>query len=67
MGDTKQQLWGDQKFFFPVLKLMNQVFPTLPTADKIAVLALGKVMPVVHSDVIKVVETNGEIFPRTEK
>lgn len=41
---------------------MNQVFPALPRADKIAVLALCEVLPVVHSDVIKVVQTNGEFF-----
>lgn len=46
---------------------MHQVFPTLATVDKIAVLALCEVLPVVQSDVIEVIQTNGEFFPRIEK
>lgn len=63
-------LWGDQSSFFFCAETdgrMKQVFPALPAVDKIAVLALCEVLPVVHSDVIKVVQTNGEFFPRIEK
>lgn len=46
---------------------MKQVFPALPTADKIAVVALCEVLPVVHSDVVKVVQTDGEVFLKSGK
>lgn len=69
MGDTEQQLWGDQSFLFCAKTdgRMKQVFPALPTADKIAVLALCEVLPVVRSDITKVVQTSGEFFPKIEK
>lgn len=45
---------------------MKQVFAALPTADKIVLLALFEVLPVVHSDVV-VVQTDAEVFLKTEE
>ena len=46
---------------------MKQVFPALPTAVKIAVWALFEVLPVVHSDLVKVVQSDGEVFLKIEE
>lgn len=45
---------------------MKQVFAALPTADKIVLLALCEVLPVVRSDVV-VVQTDAEVFLKTEE
>lgn len=68
-GWCRTTLRGPKLFFFCAETdgRMKQVFPALPTVDKIAVLAPCEVLPVVHSDVIKVVQTNGEFFPRIKK
>lgn len=69
VGDAEQQILGDQSFSFCARAdgRMKQVFPALPTADKIAVLALCEVLPVVHSDVVKVVQTDDEVFLKIER
>lgn len=69
VGDAEQQALADQSFSFCARAdgRMKQVFPALPTAGKIAALALCVVLPVVHSDVVKVVQTDGEVFLKIEK
>lgn len=69
MGDAEEQVLADQSFSFCATAdgRVKQVFPALPTADKIAVLVLCEVLPVVHSDVVKVVQSDGEGFLKIEK
>lgn len=63
-----EHILGDQSFLFCARAdgMMKQVFPALPTADKIAVLALCEVLPVVHSDIVEVVQTDSEVFLKIE-
>lgn len=69
VGDAEQQILGEQSFLFCARAdgKMKQVFPALPSAGKIAVLALCEVLPVVHSHGLKVVQTDGEVLLTAEK
>lgn len=46
---------------------MERVFPALCTAEKMAVLVLCEVLPVVHSDVVEVVQTDGKVILKIKK